>query len=304
MKRIDLDIRVAEVAATQHALVTFSQAREIGLSPKAIKVRLRSGVWVRVYQGVYRMAGAPQTWDQELMAAALAAGERAAIAGEAAAAFWNIPGFRRGLAFVALPVGMTTRQLPAQLRHSCFLPSHHVTNVRGIPVTTVARTIFDLAGLVRADRCERALDNALGMRLTNVRALSKIVEELGERGRTGTALMRELMDERGEGFVATESELERRFLQFVRAYGLPEPRRQVTLIAGRVDFLFDPGSLIAEIDGRRNHTALLDREADMKRDAKLTAQGLSVMRITSRRLQREPEDVAGDIRAVLRRKAA
>jgi very-short-patch-repair endonuclease len=71
-----------------------------------------------------------------------------------------------------------------------------------------------------------------------------------------------------------------------------------------VDFLFDPGSLIAELDGRRNHTALLDREADMKRDAKLTAQGLSVMRITSRRLQREPEDVAGDIRAVLRRKAA
>jgi len=74
----------------------------------------------------------------------------------------------------------------------------------------------------------------------------------------------------------------------------------VTLIAGRVDFLFDPGMVIAELDGRRNHTALLDRERDMERDARLTAMGLRVIRITHRRLTRDPDGVYEDLRGALR----
>ncbi len=186
---------------------------------------------------------------------------------------------------------------PAQ---SCLLLPHHCTVVDRIPVTTPTRTIFDLAGVVTAGRAERALDNALAMRLTTVGKLEALLDELGQRGRTGTALMRELLADRGDGFVATESELERMFVAFVVRYGLPEPRRQVTFIAGRVDFLFDPGMVIAELDGRRNHTALLDREADMARDARLTAMGLKVIRISHRRLTRDPEGVYVDLRDALR----
>jgi very-short-patch-repair endonuclease len=144
------------------------------------------------------------------------------------------------------------------------------------------------------------MDNGLAMRLTDIRKLEAILNELGRRGRNGTALMRELLADRGEGYIATESELERMFAKFVVAYGLPAPRRQVTFIAGRVDFLFDPGMVIAELDGRRNHTALLDREADMERDARLTAMGLKVMRISYRRLTRDPDGVFEDLRGALR----
>jgi very-short-patch-repair endonuclease len=112
--------------------------------------------------------------------------------------------------------------------------------------------------------------------------------------------MRELLADRGEGYIATESELERMFAKFVAAYGLPTPRRQVTLIAGRVDFLFDAGIVIAELDGRRNHTALLNREADMERDARLTALGHRIIRITCRRLTRDPDGVYVDLRDALR----
>jgi very-short-patch-repair endonuclease len=149
-------------------------------------------------------------------------------------------------------------------------------------------------------RAERALDNGLAMRLTDIAKLEALLNELGKRGRTGTALMRELLSERGIGYVATESELERMFVKFCAAYGLPEPRRQVTFIAGRVDFLFDPGLVIAELDGRRNHTALLNREADMERDARLTAMGLKVIRISHRRLTRDPDGVYVDLRDALR----
>jgi very-short-patch-repair endonuclease len=301
MRRPDLAAQVAALAATQHALVTFSQARSVGLSAKSIEVRLRSGAWERVYRRVYRMAGSPRTWDQALLAAVLAAGERAAISGEPAAAFWRVPGFPAGGVSVMLPVGMRTRQLPSELVHSCYLPEHHVVRVRGIPVTTPARTAFDLARLVHAGKAERALDNMLALRLTTIDAVNTVFEELAEHGRNGTALMRELLEERGEGYIAPESEMEHRFLRdVVERFGLPTPRRQVTTIAGRVDFLFDPGRLITELDGRRNHTAFLDREADAERDAKLAAQGLRVMRITWRRLTRRAAEVADDIRGALR----
>jgi len=117
---------------------------------------------------------------------------------------------------------------------------------------------------------------------------------------TARSDVREFLADRGEGYVATESELERMFANFVVAYALPMPRRQVTVIKGRVDFLFDPGMVIAELDGRRNHTALLDREADMERDARLTAMGLKVIRITHRRLTRDPDGVYVDLRDALR----
>ena len=90
------------------------------------------------------------------------------------------------------------------------------------------------------------------------------------------------------------------FANFVVAYALPMPRRQVTLIAGRVDFLFDGYLVIAELDGRRNHTALLDREADAERDARLAALGLRVIRITYRRLTRDPDGVYEDLQGALR----
>jgi len=196
--------------------------------------------------------------------------------------------------------GKSRDQLQRGAAQSCYLPSHHITVVDRIPVTTPTRTIFDIIPLVRPDRGERALDNALAMGLTDIRKLEAMLDELGKRGRPGTALVRELLAARGEGYIATESELERMFAEFVVAYSLPAPRRQVTLIAGRVDFLFDPGMVIAELDGRRNHTALLDRERDMERDARLTAMGLRVIRITHRRLTRDPDGVYEDLRGALR----
>ena len=131
-------------------------------------------------------------------------------------------------------------------------------------------------------------------------ALEAMLEELGERGRSGTALMRALLADRGEGYVATESELEARFVEALDRHGLPQPERQVTLIAGRVDFLFRAAALVTELDGRRNHTALLDREADGRRRAKLIGQGLRVMHITWRMLADYEDETMADLRAALR----
>jgi very-short-patch-repair endonuclease len=300
MSRAEVNARIAAIASCQYALITHRQALEVGLSRSGIKRRVASGYWTPVRRGVFRVTAAPRSWRQDLLAASLAAGDGAVVGGLSAAAFWRVPGFPADSIEIRSQYGKSRRNLQRGRAQSCILLPHHCTVVDGIPVTTPTRTIFDIIPLVHPDRAERALDNALAMRLTDIRKMEALLNEVGQRGRPGTALMRELLKDRGEGYVATESELERMFAKFVVAYGLPTPRRQVTLIKVRVDFLFDSGKVIAELDGRRNHTALLDREADMERDARLTAMGLKVIRITSRRLTRDPDGVYVDLRDALR----
>jgi very-short-patch-repair endonuclease len=300
MSKADVYAKIAAVTSCQYALITCRQALDAGLSRKAIEHRLDTGEWTLVRRGVYRVTSAPRSWRQNLLAAVLAAGDGAVGAGLSAAPLWRLPGFRMDCIDVRKPYGKSRLSLQRGPAESCLLLPHHCTTVDRIPVTTPTRTLFDLMAIISAGRAERAMDNALAMRLTDIRKLEAILNELGRRGRNGTALMRELLADRGEGYIATESELERMFAKFVVAYGLPAPRRQVTFIAGRVDFLFEPGMVIAELDGRRNHTALLDREADMERDARLTAMGLKVMRISYRRLTRDPDGVFEDLRGALR----
>ena len=300
MSRADVNAKIAAITACQYALITARQAMDAGLSRGAIKRRVATGEWMPVRRGVFRVAAAPRSWRQDLLAAVLAAGDGAVVGGLSAAAFWRVPGFPAAPIEVRTQYGKSRRHLEQGPAQSCLLLPHHCTVVDHIPVTTPTRTVFDIVALVNPARAERALDNALAMRLTDIRKLQALLDELGQRGRPGTALMREFLADRGEGYVATESELERMFANFVVAYALPMPRRQVTLIAGRVDFLFDGYLVIAELDGRRNHTALLDREADAERDARLAAMGLRVIRITYRRLTRDPDGVYEDLQGALR----
>src|SRR5438067_1648652 len=166
-----LDVTVAALAARQHALITHRQARGAGLSARAVKHRLATGQWeVMCPRSVYRLAGSPHTWRQLLLATALASADGGAASGEAAAALWRLPGFPAGPIVVRNRYGKSRRQLERGRVQSCLLPPEHITVVELIPVTTVPRTIFDLMALVRPERAERALDNALAMGLTDIAA--------------------------------------------------------------------------------------------------------------------------------------
>src|SRR5438067_12750110 len=120
MDRPNLDAQVAAIAAQQYALITRRQARATGMSPKAIKHRLATGRWEVAEYDVYRMAGSPRTWRQQLLATVLAAGERAAASGVSAAALWRLPGFPYGPLDVTNPYGKSRRPLPAGGRQSCL----------------------------------------------------------------------------------------------------------------------------------------------------------------------------------------
>lgn len=239
------------------------------------------------------------------MAVILASGPAAAASHRSAAALLGIPGFQRDILEVTTPRPRRHRgEKDAVVHRWRRFPPHHLTVVNGVVTTNCARTLIDLAGAIHPARVERALDNCLARGLVTLEAVRTVFEEMRSRGRKGIALMRRLLAARSDDYVATESDLERLFLKVVRDAGLPEPVKQVDAGGdrwiGRLDFRFPDTTLIAEIDGRSYHTALLDLEADQARDAALIAAGWRPMRIRANRLREEPRRVVADLRGALR----
>jgi hypothetical protein len=196
-----------------------------------------------------------------------------------------VPGFKPNRIEVTKPHGANRRVGRVWIHGSLWLPDHHTTTRGPIRIVTPARMLCDIAGQVRQQKLARAVDNCLSLNLVKIDALIKTFEEWARRGRTGSAAMREVLEPRGEGYVAPASELEAEFLDFLDAVGLPHPAREVALgddeePIGRVEMVYRDVKVLVELDGRRNHTALLDREADALRDMRLTAAGWRVLRVT------------------------
>lgn len=297
----------AALIAQQHGAFTQAQARATGVTREAELGRIRRGQWEALGGHVLAVCGAPRTWLQRLMAAVLDAGPRAVASHLAAARLWALPGFTGDDLTVTRPRDGTQRRSPlATVHEPVVLADHHVTARHGIPVTNPGRTLFDVAGVTHVRRLERAVDNAVAMRLTTYDQLWTLLGELRARGRPGIAAMRAVLADRPPtGVVAVESELEARFRSLLRRAGLPQPEWQVVVgsdgaVAGRVDALFRSAGLIVELDGRRFHSSPLDREADARRDLELTRTGRRVLRLTWDQVTRRPEAVAAALHDILR----
>jgi very-short-patch-repair endonuclease len=166
-----------------------------------------------------------------------------------------------------------------------LLTSNQVTTLHAVPVTTPARTIFDLAGREHSRRVERALDFALSHRLTNHAELHHMLRQLGRRGRTGIAAMRQLLAERPVDERQPDSNLERRFRQIASEAGFPELQAQYDIAdetgwLARVDFYYAPLLLVIQIDSVLHHSALTDRRSDDATTDRLIAAGYTVLRFT------------------------
>src|SRR5438309_351106 len=139
------DRAIGLIAARQHGVFTYGDVVAASGTRQMVWRRVTAGRWLSLGRGVYRMAGTPATWRQRLLAAVLAAGQGAVASGRSAAALWGLPGFREGPLEISRPEGLGHRPVLGAQRRPCHLPDHHVTVVDGIAVTTIERTLFDLA---------------------------------------------------------------------------------------------------------------------------------------------------------------
>jgi len=295
---------VRRFADRQYGVFSAAQARSAGASPEVIRWRLETGFWERLTRGVYRLPGAPNTWKQRLWIALLVAGPGAVVAREAAAALWSVPGFAQGPIEILAAHGMKDHRLPfGHFHESRSLPAAHVAIIDGIPVTTLERTLFDLAGSINEKRVDRAIENALARRFTDTERLWSVWADLAAPHRPGMRVMRKLLIKRGPGYVARESELEIRFTELLDANGIAQPAWQVDVgddgFIGRVDCLFRRAGLVVELDGRIGHVGPLDEARDAERDKRLRALGFRVRRFTWEDVVLRPAWVLSELRREL-----
>ena len=226
------------LASRQHGLVSRQQARETGLSRTQIGWLLGRGSWIRVFPSVYRAVAAPETWRQPLMAASLWAEGKAVISVRAAAAVWEFENYWRtrvelsGLSNLSPPSGVI-------YHHVRRLAPADVTVRHGIRVTSVARTILDLAALVSPRTLERTLDEALRKEIVTLKALRYCIERNGRRGREGVAHLESLMAERYQQH-APDSPLETDVAALLRESGLPTAITRHMVVEG--------DQVLAEVD--------------------------------------------------------
>ncbi|MCU1428872.1 MAG: Protein of unknown function (DUF559)/Domain of unknown function [Actinomycetia bacterium] len=263
--------------------------------------------WTQVQRFVYAAAGAPDTYERGLLAAVLAGPIGTMASHRAAGRLHGIPGFDRAPVEILVP---QPRRRPlaiagARIHHTTRLPEWQGKTLQAIPTTGVARTLFDLGAMLHLGRTARAVDNCLSRKWVTIPALWRVLNDLAVQGRNGTCTLREILLERGEGYVAPASDLERDFLDLLRGAGLPLPDREVDLgdadqWVGRVEFVYRAEKLLIEIDSRLHHSALLDFESDRARDNRFVAEGYRVLRVTYEMLRDNPRDVERIIRRARR----
>jgi hypothetical protein len=287
---------IRTLAASQHGVASIDQIVLLGATRSAIRSCCGSGEFELATPRVLRACGAPATDRQGAMLAVLDAGPGAVLSCQSTMAMWEAPGFQLAPFHVTHPRGGLRRNEIVGVMHtSRRLPPHHVTVLDGIPVTHPARTLFDLTTLVHPGRLDRAIDNLWSNRLVSGEQLFAVAEELGKRGRAGTALFRELIEKRGRAYVPPASNLERRFHSIIEADGQPPLDRETNLggdhWVGRVDAYDRPFPLVFEINGDRFHQALLDRQADERRRLALEALGFTFVPFSEHQVWYQPEVV-------------
>jgi hypothetical protein len=230
----------------------------------------------------------------EWTAALLGCGEDATLSHSSAAGLWGLVRSRRGPVDVTVTSG---RKRPGIVVHQGGIAPEERSTVDGIAVTSVARTLLDYAEVVDESRLERAFEEADRLGIRDL----KMLEDVCSRGfgRRGLRPIRRLI-ETAQLPEPARSFLEASFLRFCREHGLPSPETNATVLGNEVDALWPRRRLIVEIDGWSFHRHRAAFERDRARDAAMQAAGYRVVRVTHRRLEREPAAIATELRQLLK----
>lgn len=228
------------------------------------------------------------------LAAVLAAGDGAVLSHCCAAALWGV---RKEVPREPEVTVARVCRVPGVRAHRLPLPPDETATVDGIPVTTVPRTLFDLAAVLPRRAVERAIDEAEYLRLWDPLSLPQLVERYPHRW--GVATVRAILEGRDSAW--TRSELEEGFRAFLVERGLPLPETNVSieLRPGRwiePDCVWRAARLIVELDGGAAHRTISRFHGDRARDRALGMAGWTAWRVTERHLKRERDELEGDLR--------
>jgi very-short-patch-repair endonuclease len=285
------DELIAHLARPQHGVVTRTQLLARGVSRREIGHRIERRRLHPVHRGVYAVGHDRLSREGAWMAVCLTA--KGTISHRTAGTAWEI--LSSPLLEATAP---HSRRRPGIRIYRHRLEPDEVTTLEGIPITTVARTILDLASILPRQELERALNEAEVRRHRSPVSLRTLIDRYPRRH--GTAALKAILEAR---YGITRSELEAIFVRLIDASNLERPKLNAAVEVGRYRFECDcvwrAQRLIVELDGRAFHTTTAAFERDRARDRRLQAGGWTVVRVTWRQLRDEPESVVADLRSLL-----
>jgi very-short-patch-repair endonuclease len=287
--------RIAALAARQHGAIARDQLRALGLSDKAINRRLACGRLVAVHRGSFLVAGAVQTIATREFAAVLACRPARAFVSHRSAAYrlalLPYPAHYRLVEVSTTQRGVASRR-GVRVHFVKALGAGDTIRAARLPITSIKRTLLDLAAVTAGRELERALAAAQRDHKLHPSAMLAYLDP--HRHRSGVGRLRRLLSrERSPAF--TRSEPEERLLALIRGTGLPEPRANVRVGRYEVDLVWSDARLVVEVDGWRWHGDRQAASRDKRRDAELAALGYRVIRVTWDRLVDEPNTVVAQI---------
>jgi very-short-patch-repair endonuclease len=216
-------------------------------------------------------------------AALLAVGNQAVLSHRAALRLHRLlpPDLRAAIDVTLAPTASAHPRRGIRVHRSRTLVAGYIRTTSNLPVTVPERALLDAAPALTDRQLERALDEALALRITSQTKLTRILADAN--GHPGRGKLAAAVATRGLSpttSTVTESEAEERFLGVIRAAGLPAPQLQVQLYGYRVDAYWPQAKLAVEIDGFQWHSTKAAFERDRRKQLTLQAHGIEVTRIT------------------------
>lgn len=309
----EIDRRVGDLASRQHGVVGREQLREIGFSRDAIQARVRRG-WLRpVHRGVYAVGHTLLEDRGRWMAAVLAVGQRASGPIDPGSDRPVLLSHRSAAALHGLLPARdhSAVELTTAFSHSprAGIRSHRSRHVEGagtwrdgIPCTTVARTLVDIAGTGNAAAFDRSWSAAASLRVLRGDEIERELQSAPYR--PGVVVVQAAL-QKDFGYLTqrTRSDLERSALRLCRDFGLPRPEsNRLVRVDGRTfeaDLLWPEARLIVEVDGDRAHRSAVARRRDRERDLTLQLAGWRTIRIGEGELIENPARIAERLRTAL-----
>jgi hypothetical protein len=290
------DGEIAALASRQHGVVAHRQLLALGLSRFAVQHRLRAKRLHQLHVGVYAVGHPLVSVHGRWMAGIQACGSSSVLSHRCAAALLGIRPSSRYVVDVTAPCGSRRDRPGIEVHRTRRLDPEDRDVEDGIPVTTVARTLLDLAEVLPPGDLANAIESSERLRLFDLRAVEDVISR--SPGRRGLRVLRGAL-EAYRPPPATRSQLERRFLDLVDDAGLPRPAVNVLVEDLDVDAVWHDARLVVELDSRSFHDTQEAFERDRIRDATLQLAGYRVVRLTYRRMESEPGTIRDTLRALL-----
>jgi hypothetical protein len=275
---------IRELAERQHGVVSRRQLLELGFSGELVKGRLANGRLIPIHRGVFAVGHAQISRRGQWLAAVLACGPGAVLSHGSAAALWAIRG-SRGLPEVTRRSGGTPRA-GLRLHQTRILEPAEVAAEAGIPVTSVERTLLDLATGLDSRQLERAAVAADRTGCLRWPELRRLLDRTPLR--QGAGRLRGVSDRIDPRAVEARSATEIDFLALCRTAGVPVPEVNVSVCGYLVDFFWPAQRVIVETDSYTYHGDRLAFESDHERTISLAVAGYTVHRATTRMLEHDP----------------